>query len=129
MKDRILPISVTRDEEGYFQHPAFPEWAEGQTNNDLIAEFAQQGLQVMVRCMEDEMTIDEADARQKADNYTAVGWEPKRPDGDGWFIVSIHCANDGPCCLWARRSTDELQDLVDGSRRIGENNDHWGAWS
>lgn len=34
-------------------------------------------------------------------------WKPSKPDGDGWFIVSIHDTEDGPACIWIRHPTEE----------------------
>ncbi|MGH8345047.1 MAG: hypothetical protein ACRES5_00555, partial [Pseudomonas sp.] len=43
-----------------------------------------------------------------ADRYFESGdpdcsyWEPERPEGDGWFCLSINDTDDGPDCWWAR---------------------------
>ncbi len=29
-------------------------------------------------------------------------WEPERPEGEGWFVGSIHDTEDGPVCIWLR---------------------------
>ncbi|WP_162988176.1 hypothetical protein [Alcaligenes aquatilis] len=31
------------------------------------------------------------------------GWNPSPPQGDGWFIISVHDSDDGPVALWATR--------------------------
>ncbi|EJC4159266.1 hypothetical protein NMZ70_005405, partial [Escherichia coli] len=33
-------------------------------------------------------------------------WEPERPEGDGWFIGSIHDTEDGPVCVWLRNKAE-----------------------
>ena len=29
-------------------------------------------------------------------------WHPSAPEGEGWFIGSIHDTEDGPVCVWLR---------------------------
>lgn len=31
-----------------------------------------------------------------------AAWEPERPEGEGWFVGSIHDTEDGPVCIWLR---------------------------
>lgn len=29
-------------------------------------------------------------------------WHPSAPEGEGWFMGSIHDTEDGPVCVWLR---------------------------
>ncbi|EHU9778498.1 hypothetical protein KZ562_005197, partial [Escherichia coli] len=46
--------------------------------------------------------MDEDDFNPDADGPDISAWEPERPEGDGWFIGSIHDTEDGPVCIWLR---------------------------
>lgn len=102
MHATFTAVPVLRDREGYFQHNDFPVWEEGETVDDIRQWFFSRGCEITVRAMEDEISIADADQRQQVDNYTAIGWEPNTPAGEHWFLASIHPAQDGPCCIWAR---------------------------
>lgn len=54
-----------------------------------------------VLCFRDEgcADLDACDADISA-------WEPERPEGDGWFIGSIHDTEDGPVCVWLRNKAE-----------------------
>lgn len=35
-------------------------------------------------------------------------WEPPRPEGEGWFVLSIHDTEDwGPVCVWVRHAAKQ----------------------
>ncbi|EJN3771908.1 hypothetical protein NVA45_004960, partial [Escherichia coli] len=46
--------------------------------------------------------MDEDDFNPDADGPDIAAWEPERPEGEGWFIGSIHDTEDGPVCIWLR---------------------------
>lgn len=62
---------------------------------------AENNLQCVL-CFRDEgcADLDACDADISA-------WEPERPEGDGWFIGSIHDTEDGPVCVWLRNKAEE----------------------
>ncbi|MEH0046558.1 hypothetical protein, partial [Escherichia coli] len=47
-------------------------------------------------------SMDEDDFNPDADGPDISAWEPERPEGEGWFIGSIHDTEDGPVCIWLR---------------------------
>ena len=51
-------------------------------------------------------TMDEDDFNLDADGPDISAWEPERPEGDGWFIGSIHDTEDGPVCVWLRNKAE-----------------------
>lgn len=97
----IQPAPVERDENGMFWHPELPEFDEGD-GDKCKAWIAQQGLQVAMVSIEgadDEIS----DRYFESDDPDCSYWDPRRPDGDGWFCLSINDTDDGPVCWWARR--------------------------
>ncbi|KAA2226780.1 hypothetical protein FJD34_25050 [Pseudomonas brenneri] len=92
---------VRRDENGMFRYPGLPSFDEG--DGDKCKQWlAEQGLVLKTASIE---YADEA----ISDRYLNSGdpdcsyWEPERPDGEGWFCLSIGDTDDGPVCWWARR--------------------------
>ncbi|MCM4583816.1 hypothetical protein MMO12_31780, partial [Escherichia coli] len=49
---------------------------------------------------------DEGCADLDACDADISAWEPERPEGDGWFIGSIHDTEDGPVCVWLRNKAE-----------------------
>ncbi|MCS2154734.1 hypothetical protein MUU49_19465 [Scandinavium goeteborgense] len=51
--------------------------------------------------------LDIDDDSVAALEYEVLGsfgfWEPEMPEGDGWFVGSIHDTDDGPVCVWLRQ--------------------------
>lgn len=102
--DRVGLIShqlVRRDENGMFWHADLPPFDEG--DGDKCKQWlAKQGL--TVKMVGIESAKDEISERYfKSGDPDCSYWEPERPDGEGWFCLSIHDTDDGPVCWWARR--------------------------
>ncbi|WP_347900768.1 hypothetical protein [Pseudomonas purpurea] len=97
----IQSAAVVRDENGMFWHPDLPDFEEGDEGKSK-QWIAEQGLIVGM------VSLEFADA-DVSDRYFESGdpdcsyWEPERPEGEGWFCLSIHDTDDGPVCWWARR--------------------------
>lgn len=104
----IQPVEVVRDPSGYFCHPSF-QWDHLTTYEDIRKWFADHQLEHVIVSMQDQLDADEYEARLEADNHDADGWNPKPPDDGPWFILSIHCADDGPCCVMAKPALSEAQ--------------------
>lgn len=45
---------------------------------------------------------DEDEIDPQIDGYDISAWEPETPDGEGWFVGSIHDSEDGAVCIWLR---------------------------
>lgn len=104
---KIQPMEPQRDSYGYWCHPDMPEI---ETSAQFDEWQAQQGFQLCIVMLDG----DAGDGAEKAcktyfdgavADYSA--WQPSKPEGDGWFIVSIHDTEDGPACIWIRHPTEE----------------------
>ena len=51
-------------------------------------------------------TMDEDGFNLDADGPDIASWKPERPEGESWFIGSIHDTEDGPVCVWLRNKTE-----------------------
>lgn len=98
----IQAVPVVRDDEGMFYHPDMPDFDEGEGERCRVW-IAEQGLEV--KMVELEYHSDESISERyfEAGEADCSYWDPDRPDGDGWFCLSIHDSDDGPVCWWARR--------------------------
>lgn len=101
----IQAVNVVRQEDGLWYHPDMPSFTE---NVEQFSEWLlEQGLQIEVVKLSDEDEAHPVYANYFYAGATNVsGWNPREPDGDGWFMLSIEDTEDGPACLWARRSMD-----------------------
>lgn len=58
--------------------------------------------------MEAQITWSDGSKTEKSAGDTDIlAWQPSMPEGEGWFIASIHDTEDGPVCLWIRHPTEE----------------------
>jgi hypothetical protein len=61
------------------------------------------------------MMCDEYDngsdlVRDYGEYCDCAAWDPDPPAGNGWFLVSIHDTEDGPCAVWLRHKPTSAED-------------------
>lgn len=103
MKEQIGPIAVHRDPSGWWTHPGFPNFDEGE-EAACAAWIEAQGLVTSYSLLE----YEDDDHPSYVDYYENSGsdvseWNPTPPASDGWFALSIHDTEDGPVFVWVRR--------------------------
>lgn len=103
---KIQPMEPQRDSYGYWCHPDMPEIETSEQFDNWISS---QGLQYTLRCLDGDDGIGAEDAleRYQEGDIDVLAWQPSTPEGEGWFIASIHDTEDGPVCLWIRHPTEE----------------------
>lgn len=109
----VLPVTVVRDEMGFWTHPAWPE----QDEDDCVPKswFADRGLQLSTVDFEGDAS-EELQAEWFAEGSAdCSAWTPTHPDGEGWFIFSIHDTDDGPICVFVRPRR-----FADSEREVAE---------
>lgn len=95
-------LVVERSEDGYWTHP---EYANLFGDREVISadEFRsfckQHGIESSIVEMENDNNQTVIDAYFEDGNQNISGWEPSMPDGEGWFVGSIHDTEDGPICV------------------------------
>lgn len=95
----IQPVEVKRDHEGYWTHPEYEKFCGGRefistTEFDVWTKFNNL-----------EWAVDFTDETQSSCHMSE--WQPEIPDGEGWFVGSIHDTEDGPVCVWLRHVLQE----------------------
>lgn len=97
--DSLTALPVERDQYGYWSHPDYLAFCDGREYIPS-AEFNQwmeaKGLEWKVDYH------DEEEIEPNVDGYDLCTWNPEAPEGDGWFIGSIHDTDDGAVCIWLR---------------------------
>lgn len=101
----IKELPVKRDEWGSWTHP---EYSKFFAYRDCVPlrEF-DEWLSTMgmdYRIVELEYD-DDSPAKHRVfelGDPDFHDWVPSRPEGDGWFIVSIQDTEEGPVCIWIR---------------------------
>lgn len=99
-------LAVERNEGGYWTHPDYLELFGGR---EIIskAEFVEFCDKNSIESTIVELECDDDEEVNKSyfedGNPDISKWEPSKPDGDGWFIGSIHDTDDGPICVWFRK--------------------------
>lgn len=104
---KINPLPIKRNEYGYWSHPDYVAWFDGREWVPPV-EFDRWLAKIGMEFWADELEYDaESPAHHR---YFELGdpdvhdWEPSQPDGEGWFIVSIHETDEGPVCIWMREA-------------------------
>lgn len=100
-------IEVKRDEYGYWTHPEYFEPANGNEYGfpgEFDAWLYKHNLQchiMSIECDDQAGEVAERHFEGQLDGDISE-WQPTKPDGNGWFIGSIHDTEDGPYCIWFR---------------------------
>ncbi len=101
----ITAATVERDALGFWTHPDFFEPANGNefgVEGEFDAWKAFNRVTGAISWMECEENTEELQAAYDAGDCDISMWQPTPPAGEGWFLASIHEAEDGPICYWLR---------------------------
>lgn len=101
----FVPVRVERCEYGFFCHPLY---YAGETESGFQEWCDFHGLQYHYTLLDND---ERPEAEAISNEYyrerafpSCAGWEPLSPEGDGWFIGSIHETEDfGVVCVWLRK--------------------------
>ncbi|EET9983773.1 hypothetical protein FAW22_004421 [Escherichia coli] len=99
----IKEVPVIRNEYGCWTHPEYEKFCDAReyiSTEEFNAWMEANNLQWTI------CTMDEDDFNLDADGPDISAWEPERPEGDGWFIGSIHDTEDGPVCVWLQNKAE-----------------------
>lgn len=104
MSKLITALEPQRDECGFWTHPYFFVPANGgefAAPGELEACLDDNRVTGRLKWLEDEVTEEQMEALE-AGEFDFSLWNPTPPEGEGWFIGSIHDTEDGPVCYWMR---------------------------
>ncbi|WVB77770.1 hypothetical protein PCP75_12860 [Pseudomonas aeruginosa] len=108
MKPMIQAHLVERDQFGFWTHPNYPDLADNCSSNEAQETLRRLGLELQTVFMESDAPrlYDSARSDQR---YSE--WIPTRPEGAGWFVLSIHDTENGPVCQYVRPLADSLSPI------------------
>jgi hypothetical protein len=112
MTDQILfdPARMpARDENGWVSHPDLdqPRWNKDEELLNVQA-FVDAGYDVHFTMMEYDLTDDHPTyhAYYEGDSSDLSGWEPSKPEGEGWWLIAIYDSEDGPWAMYIRHHVE-----------------------
>jgi hypothetical protein len=105
--DRIGLIQhavVRRDKDGWWSHPDYLSEFDDEITPEQFAEWCKrQQVETKVSYMETDVDDEVFQAYMNDGQCNCSAWDITHPAEQGWFILSIHDAEDGPVCVWGRR--------------------------
>lgn len=106
VENRLVAAAVERDQCGHWTHPGFFEPADDReygAPGEFEAWLESFNLECVALAMSEDAEIPDQDVIDWAgEDWSGRNWNPTAPDGEGWFIGSIHDTEDGPFCVWLR---------------------------
>lgn len=100
----IAEMAIQPDKYGFWTHPEFFKPVDESRipgPNEFADWLEQNNLTCHMQSLKGDHAAQEISARQKEDgDYDISAWHPAPPEGEGWFIGSIHNTQDGPYCIW-----------------------------
>ncbi|MDJ1398384.1 hypothetical protein [Pseudomonas aeruginosa] len=108
MKPMIQAHLVERDQFGFWTHPNYPDLADNCSSSEAQETLRRLGLELQNVFMESDAPrlYDSARSDQR---YSE--WIPTRPEGAGWFVLSIHDTDNGPVCQYVRPLGEHLSPI------------------
>ncbi|MEY8710495.1 hypothetical protein ABDM77_07390 [Mangrovibacter phragmitis] len=96
----LQPVKPARSEHGYWRHPDWPDEESDRVMTDWLNII---GYEIACGWMDGDKDAESILERCYGNgDIDILEWQPKQPEGEGWFIVSIHDHEDGPVCIWLR---------------------------
>ncbi|WP_400589929.1 hypothetical protein [Pseudomonas aeruginosa] len=99
---------VERDQFGFWTHPNYPDLGDNCSSSEAQETLRRLGLELQNVFMKSDAPrlYDSARSDQR---YSE--WIPTRPEGAGWFVLSIHDTDNGPVCQYVRPLGEHLSPI------------------
>lgn len=117
MTDLIQPSPIERDDDGHYYHPDLPHWPDGDNDEAIHQWMKEQGIVgfVMLDMFDGLTDLPDDEIERLSQHWEQTGdiseFPLLKPEGDDWFLLSIHETEDGPFAWWVTRSTDGIPDV------------------
>ncbi|KGB10026.1 hypothetical protein DR73_4482 [Enterobacteriaceae bacterium ATCC 29904] len=102
--ERIGPATVVRNPDGFWTHPRYFEPESDEARQGEFGDWLHRHRLTCRTCWMESDAPPPVTAAWEAGDSKACDWQPSAPDGEGWFIGSIHDTEDGPICVWLREA-------------------------
>ncbi len=109
----IVLVPHERDDNGFWTHPAWPLTDDEEGIPNLW--FEERGLQLKVVEFEYDAEEEIQEKYYETGAPDCSAWTPTIPEGEGWFVFSVHDTESGPVCVFVRpqRFEDSEQEIAD----------------
>lgn len=102
----IQPLSINRDLDGWWSHLDYlPEFDDEITEAQFNGSCARRQIETKISYMEADVEPEIVDTYMNDGQINYSAWDIQHPAEPGWFILSIHDAEDGSVCIWGRQVT------------------------
>ena len=100
------PVPVNRDVDGWWSHPDYLSEFDDEITEAQFNDWCERHqVETKITYMESDVEPEIFDTYMSDGQVNCSAWEIQHPAAPGWFILSIHDAEDGPVCIWGRQVT------------------------
>jgi hypothetical protein len=120
--NQLKPVDVIRDQYGFWVHPeyqnywniSFGEGVDFCTDSQWEKLEMNLGIDTKVVELPHMDENDDYDMSLISDQVI----NNLKPDGEGWFIFSIHECNDGPVAWWAKPKNALPEAVIESLKEV-----------
>lgn len=120
--NQLMPVEIVRDKNGIWTHPEyqnywninFGEGVDFCTDSQWEKLEIELGINTSVVDLPYLNGDDDYDMSLISDQVI----NELKPDGEDWFIFSIHECNDGPVALWAKPKNDLSESVKQSLKEV-----------
>lgn len=102
--EHIGPVTVVRNPDGFWTHPQYFEPENDEARRGEFGDWLTRHNLTCATCWMESDSSPAVIAAWEKGGSDASKWEPSVPEGEDWFIGSIHDTEDGPICVWLREA-------------------------
>lgn len=96
-----------RDEYGHVTHPDYYKIYELLNIDDeghaAVQYIKNSGYEISYICFEYDAPEDQQDKYYEDGAPDISAWQPSKPDGENWLLLSIYDTEDGPFAAYVRK--------------------------
>ncbi|WP_190320378.1 hypothetical protein [Enterobacter asburiae] len=117
LSSSLSPLPVNRDEQGLWTHPEYSALfgdRDGVSETEFNAWCDARSVVSALSYLDsdDDNPVVRTEYFDNGNVEAIVRWNPKPPEGKGWFLGSIHDSEDGPVAVWfCNKSTSTPQEV------------------
>lgn len=120
---QLMPAEVTRNDEGYWSHPAFDKyWAENYGDAEYLnqSEWDELERHFNIDTFTTSLELEDYDLYQQyCETGELLAWNPDQPVASGdWYLISIYSNEDGAFATWAKPRPNPLAEVEESLKEM-----------
>lgn len=121
--NQLMPVEVTRNDEGYWSHPAFDKyWAENYGDAEYLnkSEWDELERHFNIDTFTTSLELEYYDLYQQYyETGELLAWNPDKPVASGdWFLISIYSNEDGAFATWAKPRPNPMVEVEESLKEV-----------